>query len=523
MKMADINRSYLYEGLTNANKKSMMLWESAGRHIAEAQLTADQITQLFQQIEQNATAAGGNRTAIGQTKDAAGAVAKAYQDLKAKVTNSAIMQNFDQQYDQAAEKLKQATGGDQGVMQYVQKYRDFAKKHPIAQSLIYGALIAAAGISGAGAGGAAALGLLKMTDKLLQGEKFSKAAVAGAETGAVAYAAGQLGKAVRGGDNASALQPNDTTSTSKNYSQSTNGMQASWPTQGVVPPGILERFPPGSYEYMQNGDYWEVLDAAGNKMANFTVDSMNESYQLTNDQVTALFETIVIEAGLWSQFKDKVLGEPEERAAFAQDVKSGIGAAGKAVSNVASKAAGAVAQKAQTVGKNITIKFTADKLNKAWVKAGSPTDSEAIKDLLTAQGIDAGLVDNSMKAFNVTPIDRSRLPDINKMSKQQLQQLLQALEQPASAAKPHTGGKVAGQVSQTPGAIRQRQARAAKSAAIPAQTTTAPVQPTAAPTQTTSQQSMSQILKQRQAQGLGAYESVDFATLKTKLKEALAK
>jgi hypothetical protein len=107
------------------------------------------------------------------------------------------------------------------------------------------------------------------------------------------------------------------------------------------------------------------------------------------------------------------------------------------------------------------------------------------------------------------------------MSKQQLQQLLQALEQPA--AKPHTGGKVAGQVSQTPGAIRQRQARAAKSAATPAQTTTVPVQPTATPTQTTAQPSMSQILKQRQAQGLGSYESVEFATLKTKLKEALAK
>ena len=65
------------------------------------------------------------------------------------------MQNFDQIYDQAAAKLKQATGGDQGVMQYVEKYRKFAKEHPIAQSFIYAALIAAAGISGAGAGGAA--------------------------------------------------------------------------------------------------------------------------------------------------------------------------------------------------------------------------------------------------------------------------------------------------------------------------------------------------------------------------------
>jgi hypothetical protein len=48
-------------------------------------------------------------------------------------------------------------------------------------------------------------------------------------------------------------------------------------------------------------------------------------------------------------------------------------------------------------------------------------------------------------------------------------------------------------------------------------------QPAATPTQAPEQPSMSQLLKQRQAQGLGAYESVDFTNLKTKLKEALAK
>jgi hypothetical protein len=34
-------------------------------------------------------------------------------------------------------------------MKYVEKYRTFAKAHPIAQGIIYSALIAAAGISGA--------------------------------------------------------------------------------------------------------------------------------------------------------------------------------------------------------------------------------------------------------------------------------------------------------------------------------------------------------------------------------------
>jgi hypothetical protein len=178
--------------------KTFRLWESAGYKLVEAQLTADQINQIFQYVQNVQTAGGDNRTMLGKGKDAAGAVSKAWEDLKTKVQNSGPIQNVDAMYDKAAEQLKQATGGDQGVMQYVQKYRDFAKKHPVAQSLIYSALIAAAGISGAGVGGAAALGLFKMVDKLLQGEKFSSAAYQGTKTGAMAYGASKIGDAIRG-------------------------------------------------------------------------------------------------------------------------------------------------------------------------------------------------------------------------------------------------------------------------------------------------------------------------------------
>jgi 2-hydroxychromene-2-carboxylate isomerase len=57
------------------------------------------------------------------------------------------------------------------------------------------------------------------------------------------------------------------------------------------------------------------------------------------------------------------------------------------VKGVAGKAAGAVAQKAGQIGKNLTTKFTADKLNSAWQKAGSPTDSEEVAKILTAAGV----------------------------------------------------------------------------------------------------------------------------------------
>ena len=201
MKLEHIERVRLVEGLDRDASRTYRLWESAGQVLKEFQLDQKQIDQLFAQIEQDVTATGGNRTALGKgidvTTKAGAAVKKAYDDLVSQVQNSGPIKNVDAMYDQAAEKLKQATGGDQGVMQYVQKYRDFAKKHPIAQGIIYSVLIAAAGLSGAGLGGAAALGLFKMTDKLLQGEKFSTAVGKGAMTGAMAYGTSHL---LHGGD-----------------------------------------------------------------------------------------------------------------------------------------------------------------------------------------------------------------------------------------------------------------------------------------------------------------------------------
>ena len=205
MKIVEVDRRVsLYETLDHSAKHTYKLWESAGYVLKEFALDDTQIKQLFAQIEKDLSAAGTNRTAIGKGIDvttAAGkAVKQAYDDLVDKVQNSAPMQNADAEYDKLAAQLKAATGGDAGVMKYVQKYRDFAEKHPVAQSFIYAALIAAAGISGAGLGGAAVLGLLKMSDQLLQGKKFSTALGKGAMTGATALAAGQIGQALQGTD-----------------------------------------------------------------------------------------------------------------------------------------------------------------------------------------------------------------------------------------------------------------------------------------------------------------------------------
>ena len=196
------NKHALLESLDRSNRNTYLIWENVGLQLKEAALSPQQIQGLFAEIEKTATAGGDNRTAIGKGKDKVDQVImKPWNDLKAKIYNSGPMEGFAAKYDDAAEKLKQSAGGDEGrVMQIVKKYRQFAEKHPIMQGFLYAALIAAAGVSGAGLGGAAALGLFKLTDQLLQGKDVRSALYSAGKTGALAAGASTLGDLIKGGE-----------------------------------------------------------------------------------------------------------------------------------------------------------------------------------------------------------------------------------------------------------------------------------------------------------------------------------
>lgn len=400
------------------------LWESAGQKIVEAQLTADQINQIFQQVEQGATAAGGNRTLIGRGKDAAGAVGRAWEDLKTKAQNSGPIKNVDAMYDKAAEQLKQATGGDQGVMQYVQKYRDFAKKYPVAQSLIYSALIAAAGISGAGVAGAAALGLFKLVDKLLQGEKFSSAAYSGVKTGAMAYGASQIGDYIKGQSQAPAVQG------SVSSDEFTGTLGQGDPNLGIPAGGGNMVAPPGfgggggtSYEqaFKQGlaklaanpgnpsaNDIMRAKDYAG-KVASGMLPLTKESVELTENQIFLMIGKIVdrqrkIDEGIMDTLK---------------------GAAGKAMDWT------------KTKGTNLTTKITADKLLQAWKKAGSPTDSLDVASIIQKAGVPSASIKQVYGTMKIpfagekgAGADVARKIDVDSLP------VAPALNNPASGATP---------------------------------------------------------------------------------------
>ncbi len=374
---AKSSRRYLYEGLTPIETNTVKLWEDAGSKILEAELTSDQIKSLFTNIEQAATGAGGNRTLLGKGKDAAESINRAWEDLKTKIQDSGPIKNLDAKYDSAADKLKQATGGDQGVMKYVQKYRDFAKKHPVAQAFIYSALIAAAGISGAGVGGAAALGLFKMVDKLLQGDKFSSAAYSGAKTGAAAYGASKIGDLVKGGGQAADAATGGAELQDAAKKASINAIDK------AIQSGQITNYNSAldvTDQIMANvgkglsPDFRNALErAVRNKLVSATTGNIKESIDLSESQIYIIVDQIIrqqrkLDEGIMDTLK---------------------GAAGKA------------ADWAKTKGTNLTTKVTADKLLSAWKKAGSPTDSEAVADILKKSGVNGDIVSKAFAAMKI--------------------------------------------------------------------------------------------------------------------------
>jgi hypothetical protein len=453
MRLLQLQNQYLYEGLDRESRNTVMLWESAGIKLREAQLTADQIQQLFAEIEKGATAGGSNRTMLGKGKDAASAVNKAWEDLKTKIQDSKPIKNVDSAYDQAVAKIEAGLGGpDNAVNQVIQKYRKFAKDHPIAQSLIYAALIAAAGISGAGLGGAAVLGLLKMTDKLLQGEKFSSAAYAGGKTGALAYGASKLGDLIKGKPEGGAGAATDSAAGAIKGSRGLADEAARIFKEKVAGGEITDY---NSYQQGMQDALDQALKNAGGQMSFQSQQTAQMILKSKLDSVAAQTaggqfsgsgpeKVAAVIKGLGGTVNQDSMDKAISAASTMRKTMSGesITRSGKHLSEgqvylvfnricatndrllaegvlregpIWDKVKGAASSawqrekefaakgmdKLKTVGKNLTTKVTADKLNAAWRKADAPTDSEELKSFLQSQGVDQTVVNTVYSSLKI--------------------------------------------------------------------------------------------------------------------------
>ena len=117
---------------------------SVERYIVEANLNPQQISQLFTDVEAGATAAGGNRNALGKGTDAAKFISAKMKEIGQAVKKSGPVENADAKFAE----LKAKIGAKDGkVVQAIQGVSDWAKENPGKATIAVTILTAAAGMA----------------------------------------------------------------------------------------------------------------------------------------------------------------------------------------------------------------------------------------------------------------------------------------------------------------------------------------------------------------------------------------
>ena len=286
------------------------------RLLVEKNLTKDQVLQLFKDVEQGATDAGGNRTGLGKAKDATtqaiGSVQKMLAGARQWVKERPTYQAVDTEYNRAMTALGKV-GGESGeanaVTKAIYKYRDIAKKYPRATGLAKWAIISAAGLATGGLGGAGVMAGLAAIDSALKDNEIVdivKDAGYAAAVGGAIQGAGDLASAASdayyGMPNASEIAANNAalgdwndTDIPGGPASNINGLDLP-PDQvaGLAADGDPNIVGPGEYSDAANNAYQQNPDPSDapvdpNTRADYTQpDAGSSTYTVTADDVKGL-------------------------------------------------------------------------------------------------------------------------------------------------------------------------------------------------------------------------------------------
>ena len=162
-----------------------------------------------------------------------------------------------------------------------------------------------------------------------------------------------------------------------------------------------------------------------------------------NNESVVFAGTLLSERQIQVMFR--VLGLKNLNEGAWDDIKAGAG-----------KIAGAVKDKATTVGHNLTTKVTADKLNKAWEKAGKPTDSEAVRQVLQSTGVPDDVINQTFQQLGIDVQQQAPADDQGRVEPTMDPQ--QALQQQAQQAPPQQQAQQSPVQQQAPAPQQAQQA-----------------------------------------------------------------
>ena len=450
------------DGLTNDQRLVVEGIYNELSPLLEVALTADQIKNIFQSVEKNATAAGGNRTGLGKGVDTARQVDAALNKLGKWLQNTTPVKNFDAKFEKLKANINKKFP-DSKFLDGVSKMGIWAQNNPGKTAAIIGVLTTVAALAGGPVGGAIAGQILKGSVELLKGEKLSTAIGKGAKAAAYGFLAGKslelIGDSLSSGIETvrDALFPGaqKLTLIKDATGLGFNSVEAIGRPEDLKP---IETAWAAASKAWDNNDlnsaatYIQQAKDAAAKLADPTYVAQIAANDQARDAITKAAQiTMKVADGIAAAAQGAVTaktGEKKESVYLqARSLSEGQvymlfnrieqlneGPMWDKVKSGAGKLAAAAGQKISTVGTNLTTKITADKLNSAWTKAGSPTDSAALAKFLKSQGVDDAVISQTFKAMKLKVGDaaqtgyaqvRSQLAQLNTKQKRQLAAYLQ--------------------------------------------------------------------------------------------------
>lgn len=384
-------------------------------------MTAQQIQDLFGEVEKSATAAGGNRTMLGKGVDVAKKADETINKIGKWMQNTTPVQAFDQKFEDLKGKVSEKFPD---LAKNLTAMGQWAKDNPGKTAAIIGVLTTIAGLAGGPVGGAIAGQVLRGATELLKGEKLSTAIGKGIKTAAYGAIAGWLLDGLGDwleGIRADAVPYDKVPGLVKievglSKSFSAGGMSIKNTVHNVFVPEDLAGTMMGTINNARGGDvqafndllgfvrgfsvkdYLEgknLIDAASKALAQQN-DTFLQTMTAANDVIRSAAQGAI--AGKLGADQVKVDGEPVkgdgkeakkeswERNYYVQTRPLTEGQVGYMFKTVQQLNEGPMDWIKKKAG-NLTTKVTADKLMGAWKKAGSPTDSNEVAEFLKGQGV----------------------------------------------------------------------------------------------------------------------------------------
>ena len=156
--------------------------------LIEASLTADQITQIFGEIEKQSIAGGQSRTVIGAGKDAIKKADEIINKAGRWLQDTTPVKAFDQKFEDLKAKVAEKFPD---LAEKTAALGEWVKANPGKSAAVIGILTALASLAGGPVGGAIAGQVLRGANELLKGEKLSTAIGKGIKTAALGYLSGK--------------------------------------------------------------------------------------------------------------------------------------------------------------------------------------------------------------------------------------------------------------------------------------------------------------------------------------------